>query len=192
MEDYTQKIEDLITEKSKEFAKEKLVGTPSNYIDNTPNFSGSCELYPTILTAKELSQQYDLGIGIARGGLWQAYICGLCGMPIKVVDMKRKGKGASYKLIDSIGESDIKDKRILFLDQDAVTGRTLSRAINEIAAYKPRDIGIFLLFEGHSNLHNLPKDRKIHFPKSDTTLQYIDNINNINNWLLQKFKQNEK
>lgn len=94
---------------------------------------------------KEMIQNYDIGIAIATGGLYLGYIAQNFGLPVLSVQMERRGDhGSIWQPIDTINEKHVKGKRILVLENDSMTGRTLSRALKEINAFNPYETGLLL------------------------------------------------
>ena len=84
-------------------------------------------LEPKILPAVvQLTKEYDIGVAIASKGLILGYYFDLRGFPIKVVNQKRKGKGATWNPIDNL--EDLTDKNVLLLESDIITGRSAKRA----------------------------------------------------------------
>lgn len=92
-----------------------------------------------------LTPHYDLGIEIASGGLFLGYVFQKQGLPIKTVDMKRKGLGATWQPISELSRDDIYGKKVLLFDDDAVTGRTLTRATKELGKYSPKHLELLLV-----------------------------------------------
>jgi len=103
-------------------------------------------LEPKILPAVvQLTKEYDIGVAIASKGLILGYYFDLRGFPIKVVNQKRKGKGATWNPIDNL--EDLTDKNVLLLESDIITGRSAKRAERELQKFKPKLIDLLLLFE---------------------------------------------
>lgn len=91
-----------------------------------------------------LVSKYDIGIGIASDGLQFSYLFGLYGLQTIVVDMKRTLNGVTWKEIDPISEKQIKNKKVIFFDNDIVTGRTIRRAVKEINKFHPQKMDLLL------------------------------------------------
>lgn len=102
------------------------------------------ELPKVLKMAYELSSEYDIGIGIAKGGLFSSYVFGLMGLDIKIVEAHRKEDSASFKWISNFYSEEIKDKKIIVLDKDVDTGRTSNKVLNELQKYNPKEISIAL------------------------------------------------
>lgn len=97
--------------------------------------------------AYNLVSNHDLGIGVAKGGLFSTYMARLFGLNTKVIEMHRKGKGATFRLVDEIKPSDIEGKRVVVFDKDVVSGRTTRRALTEIKKYKPGQLNLALFHD---------------------------------------------
>jgi len=126
-----------------------------------PDYSKSDYLQGGLNAASLLAPKYDLGVGIAKGGLWLSYLFSLYGLQIANVDMKRILNGATYKPLKPFGEGQIKDKKIILFDNDVVTGRTLRRIVKELYGFKPQKIDLLLLmYYTTVNITNYGKIKK--------------------------------
>ncbi len=114
--------------------------------------------YPLhVIRAQKIREQYDLGICLANGGAYAAYLFNVAGLRIMDVDMKRKGKGAVWNPKKTFKASEIPEKRVLIIENDVLTGRTLRRAVREIQRYHPKMIGVcFMEGEAHCKRRNIP------------------------------------
>ena len=97
--------------------------------------------------AEALSGNYDLGVEIARDGMPLGYIFHLYGLPIETVRMKRKPSGVTWRPLGNLNEENVRGKRLIIFDVDAVTGRTISKAFNELSRYSPRSVDLLLFYE---------------------------------------------
>ena len=106
--------------------------------------------------AAECRRDYDLGVGIANGGMYASYMMHQAGLPVMTVEMKRKGRGATWQPKTFIGEK-LTGKKVLVIENDIVTGRTMRRAVREIMKYSPSEISACFM-EGPDlcRLQNLP------------------------------------
>jgi len=126
-----------------------------NYIEYVTNkINNKNKLYFPFMYINEacnavqsLMPKYDLGIEIAIDGLYLGYIFQLYGFPTKAVKVGRKGKGATWQPLDEINFKDIKNKKLLILDNDVVTGRTLNRTVRELSKFSPKYMDLLLIFE---------------------------------------------
>jgi hypoxanthine phosphoribosyltransferase len=94
--------------------------------------------------AREISQNYDLGIAIAEGGYTTSYPFVKMGLPVMDVNMKKIGRGASWKPKSNYDSGNIPGKKVLILEDDIVTGKTLKRACREISKFNPAEIAVCL------------------------------------------------
>lgn len=97
--------------------------------------------------AKQLAPQYDVGIAVAADGLWLGYFFQLAGLPVKAVKLARKGSGASWQPLDPLNEEDMREKRVIVLENDVVTGRTLERTARELGTYTPSKLDLILIHQ---------------------------------------------
>jgi len=121
----------------------------------------------TINAAYALSPKYDVGVGIARGGLTSSYVFNLIGLPVILCEAHRKGNGATFEWKHS--PEKLKGKRILVLDKDSVSGRTLRRTVREILPYSPSDLGVYFN-------HNPPLVHLDKVPKEFSNVYYPANM----------------
>lgn len=133
----------------------------------------------TFNPASILTPNYDVGVSIAHGGLWSAYAFDFFGLPIIIAEAHRKGKGATFRWHDS--PERIKDSRVLVLDKDAVTGRTLRRTVREIEKYSPKSLDLFFNHDpvgsnslyGYARLDAVPKGfGKVFYPAAFDYMNY--------------------
>jgi hypothetical protein len=119
--------------------------------------SGTFDVVRMFNSANELAKNYDLGIGLAKGGLFGAYAFREMGLPAIIAEPHRKGKGATFKWHDA--PKGIEGKKVIVFDKDAVTGRTLKRSLNEINKYSPEYVDLFFSHDpvgsksGHAYAH---------------------------------------
>ncbi len=115
-------------------------------------------------TVSSIREKYDLGIGLAQGGLYAAFFFELAGLPIMTVEMKRKGTGATWQPQPDFDGQKIKGKRVLVLENDIDTGRTLRRACREINCYHSESISVCFM-EGNElcRIENLPPSITEHY-----------------------------
>lgn len=130
-------------------------------------------LAPILNMASNLADKYDVGIAIARGGLFSAYVFGLYGLDIKVADCHRRGFGATFAWVDEFEKKDLEGKRVAVFDKDVVTGRTVRRVLRELQAHSPGLIDLILVHDAipkdsyriGSLVHNVPSGyREIYYP----------------------------
>ncbi|MFA5993049.1 MAG: phosphoribosyltransferase [Candidatus Pacearchaeota archaeon] len=104
----------------------------------------------SLVMAHSIARNYDLGIGIAKGGLPLAYMFNLFGLDIRVVESHPRYNGRmrkipTFKAHDDI--SDIRGKRILVLENDTLSGKTLERVGSELVRYNPATIDVAFIYD---------------------------------------------
>jgi len=110
------------------------------------------------MDASVLAGDYDLGVVVAYGGLSGGYALEVMGLPVKVIEAKRKGKGASFDW-RNVDPRVIEGKDVLVVENDVMTGRTLRRVARELGRANPKSIDLyFTLREGYNDERNIPDD----------------------------------
>ena len=94
--------------------------------------------------ASELAERYDLGVGIAKGGLHLTYLFNQFGLDTKVVDAHRRGRGATFKWVSKYNPQDIDDKKILVIDKDVISGRSSKKVLTELLKLNPQEVSLAL------------------------------------------------
>jgi len=95
---------------------------------------------PVINMVYNLKDNYDLGISVAKGGLYLGFVFDLFGLPMKVVEChKRK---SYFKEIDKIIREDVEGKKILVLEDDINTGVTSKEIFCKINENNPLFVDI--------------------------------------------------
>jgi hypothetical protein len=100
--------------------------------------------------ARRFSKEYDVGIGIARGGMLLSHILNQHGLPMLIVKQSRKyafenNGEATWEPLDQITEKQIFGKKVLVTDEDVMEGSTFRRVAREICPYRPAALDAFLL-----------------------------------------------
>ncbi len=154
-----------------EYTYEGLVKYITSKAGEGASFSPPINVSEAHVAAQRLSGEYDLGIELANDGLTLGYIFHLHGFPTKAVKLGRKGRGAVWQPLEDLKERDIKDKRLLLMDIDVVTGRTLKRAVHELGKYSPQLMDLLLVHENtilnvktYKNwrrIYNLPSPQEV-------------------------------
>lgn len=104
------------------------------------------------VAAKRLAPKYDVGIGLAFGGAGMAFVFKKYGLDVRLVNAKRKGKGASWNPIDNLPDT-LKGKNVLVLDEDVDKGGTLGRTYRELSKLNPRTIDVLLKLDFQSRIY---------------------------------------
>ena len=78
--------------------------------------------------AETLSLQYDVGIGIAKKGIWLSYIFSLYGLSTHDILVFRTGDTTRFTMpLTPLYKKDVFGKRVIIFDNDLVTGKTIER-----------------------------------------------------------------
>ena len=130
------------------------------------------DLAEVMNAACELIPQYDVGVGVARGGLWSSYIFSLLDLPVIVGKAYAHGRERTrFKWHDN--PDGLRGKRVLVLDKDVVTGASLRKTFKAMKPYQPVKVDVFLNHnpvereEGLGSLiENVPRDfGSVWYPK---------------------------
>jgi hypoxanthine phosphoribosyltransferase len=158
---------------------------------NCNNMKTVGNIIPTVNMAYNLIHQYDVGIAIAKGGLWPAFIFELQGLPIYVAQPHKKTRSLTWKT--PIDDQTLKDKKVLVIDKDVETGKTAWKVYDELSKYKPSQIGIALASNPITEIsgtygtlsQNIPSEyKKIHFQNEFTYEHFDKATQNLENRLL--------
>lgn len=111
-----------------------------------------------LVAAQKIRPLYDVGVCIAKGGLYVAYLLHFAGLPIMDVEMKRKGTGARWIPQPSFAGEKLTGQKVLIAENDTVTGRTLRRAVQEIKKYSPLEMGVCFMDEQRDIFGRVPPE----------------------------------
>jgi len=93
---------------------------------------------------KEITSQYDLGVSIANGGIYLGFLAEMVDFPVMYVQMKRKNGAVSWKPTSNFQGNLLPGRKVLILEDDIDTGKTIRRAIDEIKQFRPSEVDILL------------------------------------------------
>lgn len=158
---------------------ERKLGRFVNYLREKGYEPGEvvCINFPgTVNAANEIASEYDLGIGVAKGGLYSSWIFNRFGLPVILAEAhvnEQKNEFEWREEPTSIADK-INGSNILVLDKDVVTGNTLGRVAEEIGKYLPEKIDLFLnlnppkcINDIGSRINNVPESyENIYHPSS--------------------------
>jgi len=136
--------EPLITELISHYLAYFMVGSLKyhNYYQN---------LEKTCNAVKALGPQYDVIMGIARKGLWLSFIFEAMGFPTLDFGFLRRyaiSPGHDEPLIYPLGDiglHHVQGKKILFLDNDFISGQTLNSAAEKFMGAGAKQIDVLVL-----------------------------------------------
>ena len=97
--------------------------------------------------AHELIPQYDVGIGIAKKGMWLSFIFSELGLETYDVFVARTGENDRFTFpMDPLYGQMLKGKRILLFDNDAITGQSISVVAEGFdSKVSPQSIDVLLI-----------------------------------------------
>lgn len=134
-------------------------------------FQGSAhfDLPETIAAAHSLAGNYDVGIGIAKAGLFSACMFETFGLPVYIVESHRHALSATFRWVDK--RPDLKGKKVIVLENDVISGKTMRRVVGQLIHQRPECIDVYFNVgpsDGtgyHSKLENVPERvRNVYHP----------------------------
>jgi len=164
-----------------EEAFESLDGPLRDYIEKfleenkTPVATGSINRGIDLVAIRNLAQEYNVAVPIARGGLRQGAIARLWDMPTRIVDIAaHKRKVARGKWVNPVSAEDFNEKRVLLFDKDAVTGASVRKAVSMLKEFQTKSVGAYFTHEvlesGSAGIgtttRGLPEELEIFSPKN--------------------------
>ena len=123
--------------------------------------------------AKEITEgkDYDIGVVIGPEGFMYAGLFDMVGFPLNHIHIDEycTTEDRPYKELDDL--SDIKDKRVLLIEGDVNTGRTLEKAKFMLNKHKPRSYALYLGSTTMQRTENVPKGiQPVYAVKACTTV----------------------
>ena len=121
-------------------------------IVDSPNFNRyKGDLEAACAAAKHLAYRYDIGLGIAKKGVWLSYVFSLFGLKTADILAIRGPRGVFCSPLDPLYSRDIAGKRVLLFDNDVVTGATVKTVSSHLRKARPSRIDILLVY-GHTEV----------------------------------------
>jgi len=115
--------------------------------NKTPIATGTFNEGIDLIAIRNLAQQYDVAVPIARGGLNQGAIANLWGMPTRVIDIAaHERKVPRGKWVNPVSPEDFKGKRVLLLDKDIVTGASIRKTIKMLSRFEVKSMGVYFTY----------------------------------------------
>lgn len=130
----------LGSETTKRFSRNFKAWASKQGFSNPVHFS----LAASTNMAHRLAGNYDLGIGIAKGGLFSTYVFNLFELPTRIAEAHRCGRGATFNWVDQVAPEEITGKKIAVFDKDVISGRTTRRVLMEIKKNSPESVDLIL------------------------------------------------
>ncbi len=97
--------------------------------------------------AETLSPHYDLGIGIAKKGIWLSYIFSLYGLSTNDILVVRTGDTIRFSMpLTQLYKKDVLGKRVIIFDNDLVTGKTIERVAQGILDEGAQQTDLLLVY----------------------------------------------
>lgn len=128
------------------------------------------ETVQSIKIAHSLADDYDIGVGISRGGLFLTYLFEKFGLKNKLVDAHKKDRNVTFRWMTDFSDADFYGKKVAVIDKDVITGRTSGAVLNKVKKHKPYSIDLILVHnptkEHYGSLiENVPKGYDdVHYP----------------------------
>lgn len=142
--------------------------------NETPVATGGVNEWEDLVAIRNLAQEYDIAVPIARGGLYQGAIAHLWGMPTRTIDVAaHKCKVPRSKWVNPIEPSDFDGKHVLLFDKDAVSGATVRTVVKKLTRYRIASLGIYFTHPVSSMLtrvDGLPSGIKVYDKKKSAPL----------------------
>ena len=130
-----------------------LVEPLSEYIkqylknNGTPVATGDMDVAKDLTAIRNLAQEYDIAVPIARGGLRQGAIADLWGMKTRIIDIAaHERKTPRGKWVSPVEEKEFAGKRVLLFDKDAVSGATIKKVVKMLAGFKPERTDVYFFY----------------------------------------------
>ena len=131
-------------------------------------------LFDVIPTANMMyhvvDNDYDVGIGIAKGGLFLTYLSHLFELPVKIVHCHKKGRETEFNWVCEPNPQELRGKNVIVFDKDVITGRTVKRVLKEIKKYRPNRVDLALIYNPNEGIG--PGARLSNVPKGYTEVYY--------------------
>ncbi len=112
--------------------------------NGTPVATGVINRGIDLIAIRNLAQQYDIAVPIARGGLYQGAIADFWEMPTRTIDIAaHRRKVPKGKWVKPVTPEDFAGKNVLLFDKDAVTGASVRKALKMLEKFKPASVGAY-------------------------------------------------
>ena len=116
--------------------------------NEAPNFNRyKGDLERACHAAQTIGADYDVGIGLARKGMWLSYVFNLHGLPTFDVLVNRIGDEQRAMFpVSPLYTDTIRDKRVLLFDNDLVTGNSVKAVAENLQRGNPQSVDLLLVY----------------------------------------------
>lgn len=118
---------------------------PKEVATNFNMFDGHLEM--ACNAAQSIGKDYDLGMGIAKKGLWLSYVFNLHGLPTYDVLVERHKEQRKRIPLSPLTRKLVKDKNILIFDNDIVTGNTVNTVSKDMVEAGAKRTDLLLVYQ---------------------------------------------
>lgn len=139
-------ISDDLREPVTQFLREKIAGI-TDFIDFMSYTMEVGNIERTWLAAQSLKEDYDIAIAIGRKGMWLGHIFRLAGWDVYDVLAVRADLEISRIVLPLEFIPAFRNQRVLLLENDVITGNTVSAVAEHIRNKGASLIDLFLLFD---------------------------------------------
>ncbi len=115
----------------------------------TPHIISFSNLCKHANMAHRIAGNYDIGIGIAKGGLFLTYLFDFFGLETRVIEAHahKEDEPKTFKWVDRIDNLKIKDKKVILFEDDIVSGRTAIYVAEKLREYEPEQLDLALIHD---------------------------------------------
>jgi hypothetical protein len=112
-----------------------------------PNFNRyKGHLERVCAAAHDLTAKYDVGMGIAKKGLWHSFVFNLHGLRTFDSLIVREGDFRLAFPLDPAFRKDFKGKKVLLFYNDVATGGTIKAAAKHLSSADPKSVDALLIY----------------------------------------------
>lgn len=143
--------------------------------------SGLEDMPGTAGAALNCAKSYDVGIAVAKGGLFPAYIFEKFRLPITIVEWHRDQEDTDLEWRNNYQPNQLNKSRVLVLETDVHTGSTSQRVYDEIIRHDPKSVDIFTSAPPGDSIHTIVKNILIGYQTHIHAKSYSvqDSINGV-------------
>jgi hypothetical protein len=143
----------------------------------SPNFNlYKGDLERACAAAKHLAPRYDIGMGIAKKGLWTSFVFNLYGLESSDSMIIRNGEQRVAVPLGMATRTNMLGKRMLLFDNDAVTGLTIKSAAKHLKIARPKCVDALLNYACTELKPEYYNEMKSQFKNRPTVLGERDGV----------------